>query len=163
MTKDFEQMQILNEAGELADNLWNEIIKWPDFARDTVGKQLVRSVDSIAANVAEAYGRYHYGEKIQFLYYARGSLFESKNWINRCVNRSLLTENKHKDCADSLTNIAKQLNGFVRHLQQRKKYKRAQTIREPSVTYETQDPSPPTLFSNKELKWLANYESQDEL
>jgi len=38
-------------------------------------------VDSIAANLSEGFGRYHYKEKKNFSYYSIGSLYETKTWI----------------------------------------------------------------------------------
>ncbi len=78
MATPFEDLRVLRSAETIADEVWRTVVKWNEFTRDVVGKQLTRAVDSIGANIAEAYGRFHYGEKIQFLYYARGSLFETK-------------------------------------------------------------------------------------
>jgi len=49
----FEKLQIYQLSEKLADSVWNIVIGWDSFARDTVGKQIVRSVDSIGANIAE--------------------------------------------------------------------------------------------------------------
>ena len=80
-----EELPVLKIAEAIADEIWHEITQWGTFPRDVVGGQLARAVDSIGANIAESFGRFHYGEKINHLYYARGSLFESKYWLNRCV------------------------------------------------------------------------------
>lgn len=48
-----------------------------------MGKQLVRAIDSVAANLSEGFGRYHYKETRIFGYYSRGSLYESKNLDNK--------------------------------------------------------------------------------
>lgn len=40
----------------IGDAIWEEVVRWDYFARDRVGKQLVRCADSIAANIAEATG-----------------------------------------------------------------------------------------------------------
>jgi four helix bundle protein len=68
MALKFEELKILQTSEKIADGIWKEIHQWEPFVRDVVGKQLARSADSIGANIAEAYGRFHYGEKIQFLY-----------------------------------------------------------------------------------------------
>ena len=78
MAATFETLQILKIAKEIADAVWKQVVRWDDFPKDTVGKQLARAADSIGANIAESYGRFNFGEKLQFLYYARGSLFETK-------------------------------------------------------------------------------------
>ncbi len=82
MALKFEELRVLQAAEAVADGIWRQVVRWGSFARDTVGKQMARAGDSIGANIAEAYGRFHYGEKLQFLYYARGSLFETKYWLN---------------------------------------------------------------------------------
>jgi four helix bundle protein len=55
-----EELEIYRVPMEIAEEIWLIVIKWDYFCKKTVGDQLVRSVDSIAANVAEGYGRYHY-------------------------------------------------------------------------------------------------------
>lgn len=72
-----EEIEVYRLAEEIADKWWEIVNKWPPFAQDTTGKQLIRAVDSMGANIAESYRRYHL-EKINLLYYSRGSLYESK-------------------------------------------------------------------------------------
>ena len=68
-------------AFELANEVWCVVIRWEWFAKDTIGKQLMRSADSISANLAEGFGRYHKWDKIQFYRYSFGSLRECEDWI----------------------------------------------------------------------------------
>jgi four helix bundle protein len=56
----FEDLQVLKTAETLADEIWLVVSRWGPLARDVVGKQLARAADSIGANIAEAFGRYHY-------------------------------------------------------------------------------------------------------
>jgi four helix bundle protein len=51
--------------------------------KDTIGKQLVKSTDSISAIISEGFGRYHFLENKNFCFYAHGSLFETKTWITK--------------------------------------------------------------------------------
>jgi four helix bundle protein len=53
------------------------------IAKGTVGKQLVRPSDTISANIAEGFGRFHYKENKNFCYFSRGSLIETKGWLNK--------------------------------------------------------------------------------
>ena len=82
MSATFEDSKILQFAEEVADSIWKRVVQWDDFAKDVVGKQIAKSADSIGANIAGSFGRFNFGEKIQFLYYSRGSLFETKYWLN---------------------------------------------------------------------------------
>ena len=54
-----EEIEVYVLAEEIADKWWGIVSRWPPFAKDTVGKQLIRAVDSMGANIAESYGRYH--------------------------------------------------------------------------------------------------------
>ncbi len=73
-----EDLQVLKSAETIADSIWKRVAGWDNFAKDVVGRQITRSADSIGANIAESFGRFNFGEKLQFLYYSRGSLFETK-------------------------------------------------------------------------------------
>lgn len=43
----FEKLQVYQLSEKLADNVWDIVIVWDSFAKDTVGKQIVRAADSI--------------------------------------------------------------------------------------------------------------------
>ncbi|TDI72116.1 MAG: four helix bundle protein [Bacteroidetes bacterium] len=70
-----------------------------------MGGQLVRSVDSIAANITEGFGRFHYGESRHFSYYSRGSLFETKTWIAKAKARKLIDEDEFTNLVSDMGNI----------------------------------------------------------
>jgi four helix bundle protein len=70
MSAAFEDLQVLKSAEMITDSIWKQVLQWDEFAKDVVGKQIARSADSIGANLAESYGRYNFGEKLQFLYYS---------------------------------------------------------------------------------------------
>lgn len=84
------------------------------------------------------------------MYYARGSLFETKYWINRSVARKLLTLEQGNNYAEQLSDIARQLNRFVKGLKQQKQS--AGKIREPQVPYFVEDEN--ILFSESDIQWL---------
>ena len=53
MTKtQFENLRVYQLAESLSDFTWVVVIKWDYFSKDTIGKQLVRSADSVGANIA---------------------------------------------------------------------------------------------------------------
>ena len=75
----FEKLRVYQLAEELADKIWDIVIKWNYFAKDTIGKQIVKSADSIGANIAEGTGRGSFADNKRFAKIARGSLFETKH------------------------------------------------------------------------------------
>lgn len=128
----FEDLRILKVCEEICDEIWSHVNKWTHFSKNSMGQQLVRAADSIGANIAEAYGRYHYGEKSQFFYYARGSLFETKYWLKRAKSRSLLPEKVVDSLHERLNQLARQLNNLIRST---KNQRQKRQLRESSITY----------------------------
>jgi len=159
MATELEDLKILQAAEGIADAVWKRVVQWDEFARDIVGKQLARATDSIGANIAESYGRFHYGEKLQFLYYSRGSLFETKYWLNRALTRELMQPGEVKVYADRLSDVARQLNSFASSLKSQRKDNQTQSksVREPTAEYVTDERLDDfiTLFAENELTWLA--------
>ncbi len=78
-----------------------------------LGKQLVKAVDSIGSNIAESWGAHHIKDIINFLYFSRRSLQETKFWLRRAKRRSLITESRYNFFIDKLNNLAPQLNSYI--------------------------------------------------
>jgi len=85
-----EELRVYQQAMEIGEEVWRILVKWDYFSKDTVGKQFVRAIDSVVANLSEGFGRYHYKETKNFSYYSRGSLFESKTWLTKANSRNLV-------------------------------------------------------------------------
>ncbi len=72
-----QDLQSYKIASDLSDCVWGVVIEWDWFAKKTIGAQIVNSTDSISANIAEGFGRYHKKDKIKFYLNARASVFEA--------------------------------------------------------------------------------------
>ena len=92
------------------------MLKWDYFAKDTIGKQLVKSSDSIAANLSEGFGRYHFKESKNFYYYSRGSLFETKTWLTKSYNRKLIEKEIYEKLMQEIKNISVKLNNYIKSI-----------------------------------------------
>lgn len=117
---DLERFNLIETGNKFCDQIWDEVDQWNQFSKDTIGKQLVRAADSITANLSEAYGRYSFPDRKRFSYYARGSLCETINWINKAVQRKLITEARGEELLSELTNISYKLNYYIRSLNKSK-------------------------------------------
>ena len=101
-------------AFHLSNDVWDAVLKWNFFARDTVGKQFVKSIDSIGANIAEGFGRYHKKDKIKFYHYSLGSVRESLDWNEKAKCRKLLTEDQYKKFLQALKQLPLEINSFIK-------------------------------------------------
>src|SRR3990167_3296870 len=98
----------------LSNYVWNIIIKWNQFAKDTVGKQFVRAVDSIAANIAEGFGRYTKKDKVNFYRYSYGSIKESFDWNEKAKIRKLISSQEYNHILEELNKLPKELNSLIK-------------------------------------------------
>ncbi len=160
MPATFEDLHVLKTAEEIADAIWKQTTQWDEYARDVAGKQLARAADSIGANIAESFGRFHFGEKLQFLYFARGSLFETKYWLNRVIARKLMSSAEAQDYIARLTLLARQLNTFAEGLKNVRSdsQKSTRTLREFAAEYmlHVPDDFSDILFDTNDLNWLES-------
>jgi four helix bundle protein len=111
-----EELRIYQLAMEMGEIIWVQVQKWDYFSKDTIGKQLVRAVDSVAANLSEGYGRYHFKETKQFGYYSRGSLYETKTWLTKAHNRNLLNDRNFETLMKEINSLGKQLNKYIKSI-----------------------------------------------
>ncbi len=83
------------------------------FAKDTIGKQIVRTADSIGANIAEGVGRGSFQENRRFIKIARGSLNETQHWLRRAYTRNLLTTEQINAIKTIINELAPKLNSYL--------------------------------------------------
>lgn len=89
-----EDLEIYKVAMDIGEIVWRVVESWNFFEKDTLGKQLVRSADSVALNISEGYGRFHYNENKNFCYYSRGSAKETRTALEKAKERNLIS---HQD------------------------------------------------------------------
>jgi four helix bundle protein len=114
--RSFEELRVYHLSEELADAVWDAAKRWDSLARDTVGKQVIRSADSIGANIAEGYGRGSYQDNRRFIRMARGSLYETRHWLRRCFRRGLLTEAQIQTLKPVVEKLGPHLNAYLKSI-----------------------------------------------
>lgn len=101
-------------AFHLSNTVWDIVITWDYFAKDTVGKQFARAVDSISANIAEGFGRYGKNDKIHFYRYSSGSVKESLDWNEKARKRKLLTSEEYQHVFSVLNKLPKEIHALIK-------------------------------------------------
>lgn len=119
----FENLRVYQLSEELADEVWKTVVNWDYWAKDTVGKQLVRAVDSIGANIAEGEGRGSFQDNRRFIKIARGSLQETQHWLRRAYKRNLLTSEQTEKLKPLVDRLAPMLNAYLNSIGKAKETK----------------------------------------
>lgn len=119
MQAGFEKLRVYQLAEEMADLVWEVVIRWDRFARETVGKQFIKAADSIGANIAEGTGRGSFADNRRFARIARGSLFEVKHWLRRAYRRKLLGESEVAAFRELLEELAPKLSAYINSIGRR--------------------------------------------
>jgi four helix bundle protein len=112
----FEKLRVYQLSEKLSDQLWEVVLGWNNFARDTVGKQLVRAADSVGANIAEGTGRGRFLDNRRFVRIARGSLNETQYWLRRAYKRILLTKRQTDQLKPLIDELAPTLNAYLKSI-----------------------------------------------
>ena len=114
--KGFEGLRVYQLSEKLSDEVWMVVKGWDHLAKDTVGKQLIRSADSIGANTAEGTGRGSFQDNRRFVRNARGSLYETRHWLRRAHMRKLLPNEAVHTIRPLLDELGPKLNAYLRSI-----------------------------------------------
>ncbi len=109
----FELYNLAREYSRLAWSVFkglNRDVQWK------TGWQFLESADSVQANIAEAYGRFHYKDKRNFEYHARGSLLESMSWAQILNEREFVNQEVFQDFINLGKKISVKLNNHLSYL-----------------------------------------------
>src|SRR5207247_11395603 len=102
----------------VADWAWETVSSWSSLAQDTVGKQLIRAVDSVGANLVEGDGRYSDADAVHFFVIARASAREARYWLERAVVRRLIPTEAADGQLAVLTSATQLLHRLIATLSQ---------------------------------------------
>ncbi len=112
-------LEIYQLSLKLSEKIWNIYQAMPNNLKYNIGDQTLRSIDSIGANIAEGYGRFHYRDSMKFYYNARGSLWESKHWIYLLYKRSLIDKALFEEMMNYINTLGKKLNSFIESIKRK--------------------------------------------
>lgn len=111
--KSFKEMPIWQEAIDIAEEVFKLTEKLPKKEDYGLTSQLRRAALSISANIAEAYGRQHTSDKVNFYYFARGSTTEVQSHLEYSKRVGYTTEECYRKLDDSLSKMYNDLNKII--------------------------------------------------
>jgi len=111
-----EELKVYNLSLEFGAKIWTMVETWDNYSQDTVGKMLVQAADKVAANISTGFGRYNPKETQKYAYFSRGSLYETKTWITKSYERSMISPDDHQLLMSNVDSLAKMLNNYIRSI-----------------------------------------------
>lgn len=107
-------LEVYKIARQLSDLAWTIYNKMNWETKKIIGQQFIESVDSVGANIAEGYSRYHYLDRIKFYYNSRGSLSEAnEHWIELINSRYKIEVIAYKKFKELSQSLSLKLNNFI--------------------------------------------------
>ena len=108
-----QDLEIYLLSMQLAEKVWTIVVNLDFFTKDTLGKQWIRAIDSVSANISEGYGRYSFVEMRKFVRIARGSLSEHFTWLTKTHNRKLIITEEYESLMNDTRNLSVKINNYL--------------------------------------------------
>ena len=112
----YKNLEVWHDAIELSLYLYYIRVEFPKHEQYGITDHLRRSVTSIPLNIAEGRGRQYKKEFIQFLYQARGSLYEVMTISEIILKLKYIEPNEFKEIENKTQKVMAKLSGLTRSL-----------------------------------------------
>ena len=108
-----DDLEIYKLSQEIASEGWEVYseLNWQE--KKIIGDQWLQAIDSIGANIAEGFGRFHYLDRNRFFYNSRGSIQESIHWTTTMIRRKIGDQVKLENISIKLVKLNVKLNNFI--------------------------------------------------
>ena len=116
----YQDLKVWQRAMELAESCY---VGTRDFPKEEIyglTSQMRRAAASVAANIAEGYGRESRGDFLRFLRTAQRSLKELETYVILCRRIAVGSEETLTRIGRECEEVGKMLRAFMRYLQGRK-------------------------------------------
>jgi four helix bundle protein len=114
MIESFEDLPVWQEAHRLVLRVYEITATFPREETYGLTSQLRRAAVSVTGNIAEAFGRYHYRDRLRFYYNARGSLFETTNYLITARDLKYINPKVYNDLRRPADEVALQINKVIK-------------------------------------------------
>ena len=114
--KTFEDLEVYQLSIKLAKKIYQLVQKLPRRERFNIIDQLIRAISSVGANIAEGFGRDTTKEFVKFLYNARGSLLETRHFLNLVKELNYVKNNDLENIFYDCNILGIKLNNLIKAL-----------------------------------------------
>ncbi len=112
---ELKDLEVYRLSRKLSSTAWTIYSRMNIEDKKHMGDQYLRAVDSIGANLAEGYGRFHYLDKVRFYYNSRGSHFEAFiHWLELLSERGKISDNEFNSIRSTAQVLLFKINNFIK-------------------------------------------------
>lgn len=110
-----KDLQVYQLSRKLSTIAWDIYSKTSFEEKKIIGDQFIRATDSIGANIAEGYSRFHFLDKVRFYYNARASQSESTDhWLELLFERNKINQQVFDEYKPISKDLQIKLNNFIK-------------------------------------------------
>ena len=110
-----KDLQVYQLSRKLSTIAWDIYSKMYFEEKKIIGDQFIRATDSIGANIAEGYSRFHFLDKVRFYYNARASQSESTDhWLELLFERNKINQQVFDEYKSISKDLQIKLNNFIK-------------------------------------------------
>jgi four helix bundle protein len=111
---ELKNLEVYQLSRKLSTIAWQIFSRMDYMDKKHIGDQFLRSVDSVGANIAEGYGRYHYLDKVRFYYNSRASHYEAfTHWLELMLEREKVSNAEFISINETALKLQVKLNNFI--------------------------------------------------
>lgn len=115
--KDFTELEVWKHSRKLAGTVYSLSRSFPNSELHGLTLQIRRSSVSVPSNIAEGVGRNSKKDTLQFLFVARGSLFELETQLYLSFDQEFISSEQLNSVLEEIKSCKKLLNGFINYYQ----------------------------------------------
>jgi len=110
---ELNDLKVYKLARDISREAWGLYNNFDWQTKKTMGDQFISSIDSVGANIAEGFGRFHYLDRNKFNYNARGFLIEALHWLDLLSERKKIDNDSYKNLGQKLKKLSVKLNNYI--------------------------------------------------
>ena len=108
----YRKLVVYQHSRRYVKTLYLLMKKFPAEEKYALCDQIRRAAVSITSNIAEGMGRVSEIDKLHFIEFAFGSLYETMSQIEIALDLEYITQEEYNDVENQVTQIARMLSGL---------------------------------------------------
>ncbi|MBO7645525.1 MAG: four helix bundle protein [Prevotella sp.] len=108
----YRRLVVYQHSRKYVKDIYSLTKNFPREELFALSSQMRRAAVSITSNIAEAMGRFSDKDKLHFIEFAFGSLYETMSQIEVALDFNYITQEQYNDIEQQVLDISKMLSGL---------------------------------------------------